>query len=59
MVLFCLCLCVYLSVCLRSASDLKINLFHLCLQEDEDRRQYMEAVKAEEAKKGDKSKDEL
>lgn len=27
--------------------------------EDEDRRQYMEAVKAEEAKKGNKSKDEL
>lgn len=51
--------CICLTVCLRSASDLKINLFHLCLQEDEDRRQYMEAVKAEEAKKGNKSKDEL
>lgn len=47
------------SVCLKSASDLKINHFYLCLQEDEDRRQYMEAVRAEEAKKGDKSKDEL
>lgn len=49
------------SVCLRAAFDLKINLFHSAclLQEDEDRRQYMEAVKAEEAKKANTSRDEL
>lgn len=49
------CVCV----CLKSAADLKINLFHVCLQEDEDRRQFVEAARAEEAKRGDKSKDEL
>lgn len=54
------------SVCLNVCASgscflalLKINFFLLCLQEDEDRRKYIEDMKAEEAKKANKTKDEL
>lgn len=52
-------LCCF-SVCVLPFSTfvIKIN-FLLCPQEDEDRRKYIEAMKAEEAKKANESKDEL
>lgn len=54
------CLTLCLCVCVKELYlKLKINFFPLCCQEDEDRRKYIEAIKAEEAKKANKTKDEL
>lgn len=52
MLFFCVCAAFF------SPFVIKIN-FPLCLQEDEDRRKYIEAIKAEEAQKANESKDEL
>lgn len=41
------------------ALKVKIKVFPLCCQEDEDRRKYIEAIKAEEARKAKETKDEL
>lgn len=54
----CVCECVSLRTAFLN-SFLKINFLLLCLQEDEDRSKYAEAMKAEEAKKGSQSKNEL
>lgn len=46
---FCVCVCAFFG---------KVS-FPFCLQEDKDRRTYIKAIKDDEAKKADKSKDEL
>ena len=47
--------------CVKSClfSPIKIDLFSLCLQEDEDRKKYAEALKEEREKNDKKTKDEL
>ena len=50
---------VYVGVWEPSFSLRKIDLFSFWLQEDEDRRKYIEALKAEEANNPKKDKDEL
>lgn len=57
----CAFVCFYSCLCLRAAFffQLKIYFSPLCIQEDEDRRKYTEAMKAEEAKKANNTKDEL
>lgn len=55
-VITCMCLCLLDAI---FVSLLKINFFLSRLQEDEERRKYIEAAKAEDAKKANATKDEL